>query len=140
MRATRQTVNMPRPMHSGPCCVGVAVTVAVAKWWERRGGGEERGECGVLGCWGGGGGGCGADRAITCNELKADWCQCTGPFGWTDQPEKPQRLFPPKAGSRRPQCKPHPTPRRGKRLRGKPTSLPTPTEEGGGAIFSISRS
>ena len=47
--------------------------------------------------------------------IKTDQCQCTAPFGWTDQPTKALRLFPPKAGSRFPQCKPHPTPCRGKR-------------------------
>ena len=67
---------------------------------------------------------------------KTGWRQCTSPFGWSDQPEKgPCACFPPKAGSRRPQCKPHPTPSRGKRLRGTPTS--PLLRRKGGAIFSI---
>ena len=69
--------------------------------------------------------------------IKMNQCQCTGPFGWTDQPEYPhacslRRQVPSDNG-----CKTHPTPSRGKRLRGTPASLPTPTEEGD-AIFSIS--
>ena len=40
--------------------------------------------------------------------IKTGQCQCTDPFGWTDQPEKALHLVPPKAGSRCPQCKPHP--------------------------------
>ena len=70
--------------------------------------------CGVSVCGeregGGRGGGGGADGAITsvslsirtqaCSELNAFWCQCTSPFGWSDQPEKrPLRLSPPRAGS-----------------------------------------
>ena len=51
-------------------------------------------------------------------------CAQAGLTGWKT------RRFPPKAGSRRPWCKNHPTPRRGKRLRGSPTSPPTPLEEG----------
>ena len=35
--------------------------------------------------------------------IKMDQCHCTGPFGWTDQPEKSLSLFPAKAGSRLPQ-------------------------------------
>ena len=69
--------------------------------------------------------------------IKMDQCQCTGPFGWTDQPENPLRLFPPKEGSRRPRCKPHPTPSRGKRLRGPPTSPPSPSEEGERNLFHL---
>ena len=41
----------------------------------------------------------------------------------------PLRLFPPKAGSKRPQCKPHPTPRRRKRL------WTSPSEEGESNLF-----
>ena len=58
--------------------------------------------------------------------LRLDWPAST-----------PLRLFPPKADSRRPQCKPQPTLRRGKRLRGTPTSLPTPSEEGGRNLFHL---
>ena len=36
-----------------------------------------------------------------------------------------------------PRAKPHPTPRRGKRLRGTPTSPPTPSEEGGRNLFHL---
>ena len=64
------------------------------------------------------------------------WCQRTNPFGWTDQPAKVLRLFPPRAGSRRPQVQTtHPTPSRGKRLRGTSSSPPTPSEEGGRNLF-----
>ena len=79
-----------------------------------------------------------SDHVNACMQLmKMDQCQRTGPFGWTDQPEKPLSLFPPKAGSRLTQCKLHPTPRRGKRLRGTPTSLPSPSEEGGRNLFHL---
>ena len=43
--------------------------------------------------------------------IKMDQCQCTGPFGWTDQPETPYVCS----------LRTHPTPRRGKILRGTPT-------------------
>ena len=69
--------------------------------------------------------------------IKMDQCQCTGPFGWTDQPKKTPRLFAPKAGSRRPQCKIQPTPSRGKRLPGTPASLPTPSEKGRRHLFHL---
>ena len=36
-----------------------------------------------------------------------------------------------------PGTKPHPTPSRGKRLRGSPTSPPTPSEEGGRNLFHL---
>ena len=45
----------------------------------------------------GGGGGCGGcggwDLSMRAHDfatnLKMDQCQCTGPFGWTDQPDPP---------------------------------------------------
>ena len=53
----------------------------------------------------------------TCVQLiKMGWCQRTSPFGWTDQPEKTLRLFPPKAGSRRPQSKKSPNPKARKKI------------------------
>ena len=51
--------------------------------------------------------------------------------------KKNLRLFHPKAGSRRPKCTPHPNPRRGKILRGTPTSPPLLRRKGS-TIFSIS--
>ena len=94
--------------------------------------------------WGGGGGADYVYDVCVCpctptvmQRIKPDRRQCTSPFGWTDQPEKTLLLFPPKAGSKRPQCKPHPTPSRGKRLRGTPTSLPTPSEDGGRNLFHL---
>ena len=48
---------------------------------------------------------------------------------------KPLSLFPTEAGSKHPQCKPHPTPRRGKILRGSPTSPPAREESRGCNIF-----
>ena len=66
---------------------------------------------------GGGGGGSGAEMcfvrkcqsscAHSCKLIKTDRRQCASPFDWTVQPEPSLRLFPPKAGSRRPQCRPH---------------------------------
>ena len=94
------------------------------------------------------GGGGGADRAITsvsplrrthaCSESKTCWCQCTSSFGWTDQQDKNptpcslRRQVPGVSGAKN-----HPTPRRGKRLRGTPTSLPPLLRRKGRAIFSI---
>ena len=70
----------------------------------------------------------------SCKLIETDRRQCASPFGWTDQPENPLRLF----SFRRqvpgvPGCKTHPSPSRGKRLRGSPTSLSTASEEGRGA-------
>ena len=62
-------------------------------------------------------------RASGMQLLKMGQRQCTDPSGWTDQLE-PKACFPLKAGSRLPRCKPHPIPRRGKILRGSPTSPP----------------
>ena len=78
-------------------------------------------------------------HANGCNELSRASASAPAPSAGLTSRKKPLRLFPPKAGSRRPQCKPHPTPSRGKRLRGTPTSLPTPTEEGGAQSFPSPR-
>ena len=67
-------------------------------------------------------------------------CQRTSPVGWTDQPAKALRLFPPKAGSRRPEVQnltqpqveekdcearpPHPSPLL--RKEGRAQSFPSP--------------
>ena len=76
-----------------------------------------------------GGGGCGGDGGAdvvlhmgVCSSMrtsatnKIGQCQCTSPFGWTDQPVKALRLFPPKAGSRRPQAQKSPNPESRKKI------------------------
>ena len=70
--------------------------------------------------------------------IKMGQCQCTDPFGWTDQPDKrPYALSLRRQVPGVPRCKkkPHPTPIRGKRLRDTPVSPPTPSEEGGCNLF-----
>ena len=60
------------------------------------------------------------------------------PSGWTDQPAKALRLFPPKAGSRRPQVQNSPNPKARKKIaRPRPPRLPLLRSKGG-AIFFIS--
>ena len=54
-------------------------------------------------------------RASGMHPIKMGQCQCTDPFSWTDQPE-PLRLFPPKAGSRRPQVQKSPNPKARKKI------------------------
>ena len=126
-------------------CVGVRVGVWVCVGGGRRGGGRE-GWVGVCGWVGGGGGG--TDRAMTsvslsiqrthaCNELKRAGASALTPSAGLTSRNATIRLFPPKAGSRRPRWQNHPTPRRGKRLRGTPTSLPSPSEEGERNLFHL---
>ena len=68
--------------------------------------------------------------------IKMGQCQCTDPFGWTDQPAKNPTPFASESRFQAsPEQKPHPTPSRGKRLRGTPASPPTPPEEGGRNLF-----
>ena len=78
-------------------------------------------DCGC-GC---GGGGCGADKCFMCMSvhtharmqlIKTGWCQRTSPFNWTVQPAKALRLFPPKAGSRRPRLQNSPNPKSRKKI------------------------
>ena len=69
--------------------------------------------------------------------VKMDKCQCTGPFGWTDKPEKALRPFSPKPSSWRPWCKTHPTQVEEKDCEARPPHLPL-LRRGGCAIFSIS--
>ena len=56
--------------------------------------------------------------------------QCASLFGWTVQPGPPTPVASESRFQASPGAKPHPTPSRGKRLRGSPTSHPTPSEEG----------
>ena len=69
--------------------------------------------------------------------IKMDQCQCTGPFGWTDQPEKPLSLFPPKTDSRLPQCKKFTQPKARKKI-ARHAHLALLSFGGRSAIFSIS--
>ena len=98
---------------------------------------------------GGRGGGGGADvvlrksvcpfkRTHAVNQM--GWCQRTSPFGWTDQPEKPLRQFPQKAGSRRPQSKTSPNSKSRKKIarHAHLTPLLPLLRRKGSAIFSIS--
>ena len=61
--------------------------------------------------------------------------QCASPFGWLTS-RNPLFLFPLAAGSRHSRCTPHPTPSRGKRLRGTPTSPPLSYGGRRGATFA----
>ena len=118
------------------------------RWWREEGEGEERkrGEGGKGGgrgwwwCW------CrrcnNEDVSLHVPRMRAtDFvgpCQYTDPFGWTDQPEAPLRLFPPKAGSRLPlnpkarkkdcEARPHPL-----------SYVRKGGEEGGGNLFHLPR-
>ena len=72
--------------------------------------------------------------------IKMGQCQFTDPFGWTVQPaKKTLRLFPPKAGSRRPQGQKIITQPQGeeKDCEARPPRSPLLRRKGG-AIFSIS--
>ena len=99
--------------------------------------GGARGEEGWGGVgWGGGGGAdCGIThmslsiRAHACTELKRTSASALVPSAGLTSPKKTLRLFPPKAGSRRPQVQDDSTPIRGKRLRG--TAHLTPHSFGG---------
>ena len=86
--------------------------------------------CGCVG-WGGVGWGGGRERGgsdtvyvmcvcpymTTCKQqISMGWCHCTSPFGWNDQPAKVLRLFPPKAGSKRPQVQTSPNPKSRKKI------------------------
>ena len=108
--------------------------------------------CGVVWCgvgwgWRGGGGWwcCGrgalhvSNHACTRHAMnfKMGQHQCAGPFDWTDQPEIPYACSLRRQVPDVPGCKPHPTPSRGKRLRGLSTSPPTPSEEGGRNLFHL---
>ena len=73
-----------------------------------------------------------------CNELKngASTNVLAPSAGLTGNPLCPVSLRKQVPGI--PRCKPHPTPKQGKRLRGSPTSPPTPSEEGEAQSFPIS--
>ena len=100
----------------------------------REGGGEGRGERRVE-----------EGGVVVVVVVRTECCTCMSVHTRTRvQPVKMNQCQTPCAcslrrqGSRRPWCKTHPTPMRGKRLRGTPTSPPSLTEKGeGGAIFSI---
>ena len=93
------------------------------------------------------GGGAAADREITCVSLMIRTHACNE-FKWASagalalsagltSRQKPYACSLRRQVPSVPGCKTHPTASRGKRLRGSPTSFPTPSEEGS-AIFSIS--
>ena len=76
-------------------------------------------------------------RAREMQLIKTDQCQCTGPFGWTDQPESPyacclRKQVPgiPRANLTQPQGEE-------KDCEGRPPHppLPTDSEEGGRNLF-----
>ena len=121
-------------------CVAGRVVVRGGVWWWSGGVG------GVGWGWRGGGGWCCGRGALhvsnhACTRhamnFKMGQHQCAGPFDWTDQPEIPYACSLRRQVPDVPGCKPHPTPSRGKRLRGSPTSPPTPSEEGGRNLFRL---
>ena len=114
-----------------------------------RGEGEEGGREGGGECvCGGGGGGGGADRVYDTHVcpcaptrvqlIELGWCQCTSPFGWTDQPENSPTPVPsegrfqasPKQNLTQPQVEE-------KNCEARPPHPPLLRRKGG-AIFSIS--
>ena len=106
--------------------------------------GEGRGGGGAW-CWCGGGGG-GADmmfKSVSVHAharvqlIKMGQCQCTDPFGWTDQPEPPT----PVASECRFQASPSaksPNPKARKKIARHAHLSPLSSRRKGGAIFSIS--
>ena len=125
----------------GLVCRCVAVGGCVCGVGRRGSDGGERGDevCVCVWWW------CGRDALHVCLSIRASCvqlikkgqCQCTSPFGWTDQPEKPApvpsegsfQAFP-KQNLTQPQVEE-------KDCEARPPHLPSPTEEGR-AIFSIS--